>query len=193
MVPTGRPSPSRRAPLVPARDQLRLKLRLWPRTRPGPVRPGRRFLVLARGGGCGIRTREGLHPTRFPSLPAASQSGSDHTARLRLQAWQPIMNPAERSRMRLKLRLALRLGWRDRGVNLNAVVMEAVGKEHWDRSHDPREAMVGGLAHSGRVIFAAGAVMVAVFLTFALSGPLPPKEMGIILGIAVLLDACSCG
>jgi putative drug exporter of the RND superfamily len=36
------------------------------------------------------------------------------------------------------------------------------GKEHWDRSHDPREAMVGGLAHSGRVIFAAGAVMVAV-------------------------------
>jgi RND superfamily putative drug exporter len=28
-----------------------------------------------------------------------------------------------------------------------------------------------------------------VFLTFALSGPLPPKEMGIILGVAVLLDA----
>ena len=48
--------------------------------------------------------------------------------------------------------------------------------------------MVGGLAHSGRVIFAAGAVMVAVFFTFALSGPLPPKEMGIILGVAVLLD-----
>ena len=49
--------------------------------------------------------------------------------------------------------------------------------------------MVGRLAHSGRVIFAAGAVMVAGFLTFALSGPLPPKRMGIILGIAVLLDA----
>ena len=49
--------------------------------------------------------------------------------------------------------------------------------------------MVGGLAHSGRVIFAAGAVMVAVFFTFALSGPLPPKEMGIVLGVAVLLDA----
>ena len=31
--------------------------------------------------------------------------------------------------------------------------------------------------------------MVAVFLTFALSGPLPPKEMGVILGVAVLLDA----
>jgi putative drug exporter of the RND superfamily len=49
--------------------------------------------------------------------------------------------------------------------------------------------MVGDLAHSGRVIFAADAVMVAVFLTFALSGPLRPKEMGIILGIVVLLDA----
>ncbi len=30
--------------------------------------------------------------------------------------------------------------------------------------------------------------MVAVFFTFARSGPLPPKEMGIILGVAVLLD-----
>jgi RND superfamily putative drug exporter len=31
--------------------------------------------------------------------------------------------------------------------------------------------------------------MVAVFFTFALSGPLPPKEMGVILGVAVFLDA----
>jgi RND superfamily putative drug exporter len=31
--------------------------------------------------------------------------------------------------------------------------------------------------------------MIAVFFTFALSGPLPPKEMGIILGAAVFLDA----
>ncbi len=61
-------------------------------------------------------------------------------------------------------------------------------KEHWDHSHDAEDAMVGALAHSGRVIFAAAAVMVAVFFTFALSGPLPPKEMGIILGVAVLLD-----
>ena len=69
------------------------------------------------------------------------------------------------------------------------VFLLSSAKEHWDRSHDPREAMVGGVAHSGRVIFAAAAVMVAVFFTFALSGPLPPKEMGIILGVAVLLDA----
>ena len=69
------------------------------------------------------------------------------------------------------------------------VFLLSSAKEHWDRTHNPKEAMVGGLAHSGRVIFAAGAVMVAVFFTFALSGPLPPKEMGIILGVAVLLDA----
>jgi len=62
-------------------------------------------------------------------------------------------------------------------------------KEHWERSNDPREAIVGAMAHTGRVIFAAAGVMVAVFLTFALSGPLPPKEMGAILGIAVFLDA----
>jgi RND superfamily putative drug exporter len=70
------------------------------------------------------------------------------------------------------------------------VFLLSSAKEHWDRSRgDAKEAMVGGLAHSGRVIFAAGAVMVAIFFTFALSGPLPPKEMGIILGVAVLLDA----
>jgi RND superfamily putative drug exporter len=69
------------------------------------------------------------------------------------------------------------------------VFLLSSAKEHWDKSHDAREAAVGGLAHSGRVIFAAAAVMVAVFFTFALSGPLPPKEMGVILGLAVLLDA----
>ena len=69
------------------------------------------------------------------------------------------------------------------------VFLLSSAKEHWDRSGDPQEAMIGGLAHSGRVILAAAAVMVAVFFTFALSGPLPPKEMGVILGIAVMLDA----
>jgi RND superfamily putative drug exporter len=69
------------------------------------------------------------------------------------------------------------------------VFLLSSAREHWEESGDAREAMVGGLAHSGRVVLAAGAVMVAVFFTFALSGPLPPKEMGVILGVAVLLDA----
>jgi RND superfamily putative drug exporter len=70
------------------------------------------------------------------------------------------------------------------------VFLLSSAKEHWERSGgDAKAAMVGGVASSGRVIFAAGAIMVAVFVTFALSGPLPPKEMGVILGVAVLLDA----
>jgi RND superfamily putative drug exporter len=70
------------------------------------------------------------------------------------------------------------------------VFLLSSAKEHWERSGgDAKAAMVGGMASSGRVIFAAGAIMVAVFATFALSGPLPPKEMGVILGVAVLLDA----
>ena len=69
------------------------------------------------------------------------------------------------------------------------VFLLSSAKEHYEMSGDPKDAMVNGLAHSGRVIFSAAAVMIAVFFTFALSGPLPPKEMGIILGVAVFLDA----
>ena len=58
------------------------------------------------------------------------------------------------------------------------VFLLSSAKEHWDRSHDAKQAMVGGVAHSGRVIFAAAAVMVAVFFTFALSGPLPAEGDG---------------
>lgn len=62
-------------------------------------------------------------------------------------------------------------------------------KEHYEHTGDPHGSQVDGMAHSGRVIFAAAAVMIAVFFSFALAEPLPPKEMGIILGVAVLLDA----
>jgi RND superfamily putative drug exporter len=61
-------------------------------------------------------------------------------------------------------------------------------RDEFERSGDAREALVEGLARSGRVINAAGTVMVVVFFTFGLSHPLPPKEMGVILGVAVLLD-----
>ncbi|HRV59121.1 MAG TPA: MMPL family transporter [Solirubrobacterales bacterium] len=70
-----------------------------------------------------------------------------------------------------------------------SVFLLSSAREHWEKSGDAKEALIGGLAHSGRVVFAAAGVMVAVFFTFALSGPLPPREMGIILGVAVLLDA----
>jgi RND superfamily putative drug exporter len=69
------------------------------------------------------------------------------------------------------------------------VFLLATVKEGYDRTGDARRAVVEGLAATGRVINAAAAVMVVVFMTFALAGPLPPKEMGFILAVAVLLDA----
>jgi RND superfamily putative drug exporter len=62
-------------------------------------------------------------------------------------------------------------------------------KERYETHPDPAHAMVGSMRASGRVVLSAAAVMIAVFLTFALSGPLAPKEMGVILAIAVALDA----
>jgi RND superfamily putative drug exporter len=67
--------------------------------------------------------------------------------------------------------------------------MLTAAKERYETNADPEHAMVGSMRSSGRVVLSAAAVMIAVFLTFALSGPLAPKEMGVILGIAVALDA----
>jgi putative drug exporter of the RND superfamily len=58
------------------------------------------------------------------------------------------------------------------------VFLLASAKEHYDRTGDPRDAAIGGLAHSGRVIFAAAAVMVAVFFTFAVLGAAAPEGDG---------------
>lgn len=69
------------------------------------------------------------------------------------------------------------------------VFLLATIKEAYVRTGDARAATIEGLARTGRVINAAAAVMVVVFMTFALAGPLPPKEMGFILAVAVLLDA----
>jgi RND superfamily putative drug exporter len=65
----------------------------------------------------------------------------------------------------------------------------SAAKERYEAHPDPEHAMVGSVRTSGRVVLSAAAVMIAVFLTFALSGPLAPKEMGVILAIAVALDA----
>ncbi|MGD9932329.1 MAG: MMPL family transporter [Dehalococcoidia bacterium] len=69
------------------------------------------------------------------------------------------------------------------------VFLLASAREHYERTRDGAEAVRGSLSHTGRPIVAAAAVMIAVFYTFAIAGPLPMKEMGIILGTAVLVDA----
>ncbi len=81
------------------------------------------------------------------------------------------------------------------GAMLSGVAMDytlfllSAAREHYDLTGDPQHAMRMALRTSGRVVVAAAGVMVAVFMTFALSGPLAPKEMGIILAVAVFLDA----
>lgn len=65
----------------------------------------------------------------------------------------------------------------------------SAAKERYETHADPEHSMVGSVQTSGRVVVSAAVVMVAVFLTFALSGPLAPKEMGVILAVAVALDA----
>ena len=72
-------------------------------------------------------------------------------------------------------------------MDYSVFLLSTVREEH-ERTGDAGAALAEGLARSGRVINAAGAVMVVVFFTVALSGPLAPKEMGLILGVAVLLD-----
>ena len=81
------------------------------------------------------------------------------------------------------------------GAMLTGVAMDytlfllSAAREYYDNTADPQHAMRAALRTSGRVVVAAAGVMVAVFLTFALSGPLAPKEMGVILAVAVFLDA----
>ncbi len=65
----------------------------------------------------------------------------------------------------------------------------SAAKERYETHPDAEHAMTGSVGTSGRVVISAAAVMIAVFLTFALSGPLAPKEMGVILAVAVALDA----
>jgi RND superfamily putative drug exporter len=65
----------------------------------------------------------------------------------------------------------------------------SAAKERYETRPDPQHAVTGAVGTSGRVVLSAAAVMIAVFLTFALSGPLAPKEMGVILAVAVALDA----
>jgi RND superfamily putative drug exporter len=61
--------------------------------------------------------------------------------------------------------------------------------EHYRRTGDNRGAVVSGIEHTGSVITSAAAIMVAVFAGFALAGLLPLKQLGVGLGLAVILDA----
>jgi len=61
--------------------------------------------------------------------------------------------------------------------------------ERWARTRDSSRAVGDGLALTGRVVTAAAAIMVCVFLSFMLGEERVIKEFGLSLASAVLLDA----
>ena len=61
--------------------------------------------------------------------------------------------------------------------------------EEWVHTHDNRHAIIAGQATSGRVITAAAAIMIFVFLAFVFGGQRVIAEFGIGLAAAVFLDA----
>jgi RND superfamily putative drug exporter len=62
-------------------------------------------------------------------------------------------------------------------------------REEWVRRRDATRAVTDGIAFTGRVISAAAAIMICVFLSFMLGNERPVKEFGFGLAIAVFLDA----
>jgi putative drug exporter of the RND superfamily len=62
-------------------------------------------------------------------------------------------------------------------------------REEWVRHRDASNAVADGIAFTGRVISAAAAIMICVFLSFMLGDERSVKEFGFGLAAAVFLDA----
>lgn len=62
-------------------------------------------------------------------------------------------------------------------------------REEYLRLGDSEQAILGGLAHTARVVTGAAAIMITVFLTFALSQFVSIRDFGVALAIAVAIDA----
>jgi RND superfamily putative drug exporter len=62
-------------------------------------------------------------------------------------------------------------------------------REHYKKSDDAKDAVVEGLANTGRVITSAAAIMVCVFTSFVLNGNPVVKEFGVGLAVAIAIDS----
>src|SRR6266704_780582 len=62
-------------------------------------------------------------------------------------------------------------------------------REEYDRTGDSSAAVARGLARTARVISAAAAIMVVVFLSVVLGADVAVKQIGLGLAVAVLIDA----
>ena len=61
--------------------------------------------------------------------------------------------------------------------------------EEWVHTHDNRHSIITGQATTGRVITAAAAIMMCVFVAFVFGGQRVIAEFGIGLAVAVFIDA----
>jgi putative drug exporter of the RND superfamily len=61
--------------------------------------------------------------------------------------------------------------------------------EEWERGRDASRAIGRGLATTGRVITAAGAIMIVVFGAFLFAPERMLQQFGLGLAVAILLDA----
>ena len=62
-------------------------------------------------------------------------------------------------------------------------------REEWVRHRDATRAVADGIAYTGRVITAAAAIMICVFLSFVVGNERSLKEFGFGLAAAAFLDA----
>ncbi|MGW0585207.1 MMPL family transporter, partial [Streptomyces sp. NPDC002920] len=62
-------------------------------------------------------------------------------------------------------------------------------REHHENTLDPQQAVVHGIARSGRVVSAAALIMAAVFAGFIFNEDLVIKSIGFALAVGVLVDA----
>src|SRR4029079_5857294 len=62
-------------------------------------------------------------------------------------------------------------------------------KEHFEETGDERQAVIAGLANTGRGIPGAAASMVCVFTSFVLNGNPLVKEFGVGLAVAIAIDS----
>jgi RND superfamily putative drug exporter len=61
-------------------------------------------------------------------------------------------------------------------------------REAWDRTRSNTGAVVHGLAHTGRIVTAAGLIMTATFSGFLLGSIPPMQQLGFGLAAAILID-----
>jgi putative drug exporter of the RND superfamily len=62
-------------------------------------------------------------------------------------------------------------------------------KEAWERTRDNTQAVISGVANTGRVITSAALIMVSVFLAFVINGDPTVKQFGVGMSVAVAVDA----